>query len=75
MWDEDESEASLIPVDMVDEFLFDYNDKPGHNPTIRTLYGVRQKNKTRRVNEVVLVSTTGPQAVICDRLFRHLTTV
>lgn len=39
----------IIPFDMVDEFLFDYNEQPGRNPRIVTIPGIRDPPKSTYV--------------------------
>lgn len=46
MWDIDVDDT-IIPVDNVDEFSFDYSEKPGFNPIIVTVYGIRDPPKSR----------------------------
>lgn len=46
MWDRDDDSA-FIPVDMVDEFLFDFNDAPGRDPRIVSVDGIREDPKSR----------------------------
>lgn len=45
MWDID-ADDTLIPVDVVDEFLFDYREQPGQNPKIVTVPGIRDAPKS-----------------------------
>ena len=45
MWDIDADDTN-IPVDLVDEFAFDYNEKPGQNPRVMTIPGVRNPPKS-----------------------------
>lgn len=53
MWDSDKDDM-IIPFDLVDEFLFDYTDKPGQNPRIVTVPGIRDPPKSRYVLVVAL---------------------
>lgn len=46
MWDKDDA-MSIIPFDVVDEFIYDYNERPGQNPRLVTIYGVRDEPTSR----------------------------
>ena len=45
MWDKDVDDM-IIPFDVVDEFLFDYNERPGQNPRVVTVPGIRDEPKS-----------------------------
>lgn len=45
MWDKDVDDTN-IPVDLVDEFKFDFNEVQGANPKTITIPGVRAEPKS-----------------------------